>query len=204
MLLDALIVRTVVVPALAFLLGERFWWPAHPDPATSPTPGSPRPPPGQAPVADAEPAASSPWLRPTEFRTPRGVSAEHLAVVGANGRTGRLVVRQALAASPRRPAGRRTTRSTRDTADRGIGRHAPRERPERGFKAEVVISTYDVRYSRQPITVYSGVQRRVCLTSTTEATESAPGDGLLWRRVVRPLLRHVMSWAAPCTTTWSA
>jgi RND superfamily putative drug exporter len=29
-LLDTLLVRTVVVPALAFLLGERFWWPARP------------------------------------------------------------------------------------------------------------------------------------------------------------------------------
>lgn len=29
-LLDTLIVRTVLVPALAFILGEKFWWPAHP------------------------------------------------------------------------------------------------------------------------------------------------------------------------------
>ena len=29
-LLDTLIVRTVLVPALAFILGDRFWWPAHP------------------------------------------------------------------------------------------------------------------------------------------------------------------------------
>ncbi|GGM54964.1 membrane protein [Dactylosporangium sucinum] len=28
--LDTLVVRTVVVPALALLLGERFWWPARP------------------------------------------------------------------------------------------------------------------------------------------------------------------------------
>ncbi|MFG2050208.1 MMPL family transporter [Micromonospora sp. NPDC048935] len=28
-LLDALLVRTVLVPALAFLLGDRFWWPAR-------------------------------------------------------------------------------------------------------------------------------------------------------------------------------
>ncbi|GAB3862671.1 hypothetical protein GCM10029963_69440 [Micromonospora andamanensis] len=28
-LLDTLLVRTVVVPALAFLLGERFWWPGR-------------------------------------------------------------------------------------------------------------------------------------------------------------------------------
>lgn len=29
-LLDTLVVRTVLVPALAFLLGDSFWWPAHP------------------------------------------------------------------------------------------------------------------------------------------------------------------------------
>jgi putative drug exporter of the RND superfamily len=29
-LLDTLLVRTLVVPAVALLLGERFWWPAHP------------------------------------------------------------------------------------------------------------------------------------------------------------------------------
>lgn len=29
-LLDTLVVRTVVVPALAFMLGEKFWWPGHP------------------------------------------------------------------------------------------------------------------------------------------------------------------------------
>lgn len=29
-LLDTLVVRTVLVPALAMLLGERFWWPARP------------------------------------------------------------------------------------------------------------------------------------------------------------------------------
>ena len=31
MLLDTLLVRTVLVPSLAFLLGERFWWPARID-----------------------------------------------------------------------------------------------------------------------------------------------------------------------------
>ena len=31
MLLDTLLVRTVLVPALAFVLGDRFWWPGrHP------------------------------------------------------------------------------------------------------------------------------------------------------------------------------
>lgn len=30
-LLDTLIVRTVLIPSIVQLLGERFWWPAHPD-----------------------------------------------------------------------------------------------------------------------------------------------------------------------------
>lgn len=40
-LLDTLLVRTVLVPALVFLLGDRFWWPGRP----------PRPTPGQIPTA---------------------------------------------------------------------------------------------------------------------------------------------------------
>jgi RND superfamily putative drug exporter len=36
-LLDTLLVRTLVVPALALLLGDRFWWPAQP-PAAATTP----------------------------------------------------------------------------------------------------------------------------------------------------------------------
>lgn len=39
-LLDTLLVRTVLVPALVFLLGNRFWWPGRP----------PRPAPGQIPT----------------------------------------------------------------------------------------------------------------------------------------------------------
>ncbi|MGC4864400.1 MMPL family transporter [Micromonospora sp. DT53] len=43
-LLDTLLVRTVLVPALAFLLGDRFWWPGRVarDPVTA-TPRSPEP-----------------------------------------------------------------------------------------------------------------------------------------------------------------
>lgn len=36
-LLDTLLVRTVVVPALALVLGERFWWPGHPARGERPT-----------------------------------------------------------------------------------------------------------------------------------------------------------------------
>ena len=32
-LLDTLVVRTVLVPAIAVVLGDRFWWPRRPHPA---------------------------------------------------------------------------------------------------------------------------------------------------------------------------
>jgi RND superfamily putative drug exporter len=32
-LLDTLVVRTLLVPALVFLTGDRFWWPAQRQPA---------------------------------------------------------------------------------------------------------------------------------------------------------------------------
>jgi RND superfamily putative drug exporter len=38
-LLDTLVVRTLVVPALAFLLRERFWWPSRVDPRPPAGPG---------------------------------------------------------------------------------------------------------------------------------------------------------------------
>ncbi len=34
-LLDTLLVRTVVVPALGILLGERFWWPGRMGPVSA-------------------------------------------------------------------------------------------------------------------------------------------------------------------------
>jgi RND superfamily putative drug exporter len=37
-LLDTLLVRTLVVPAIALLLGERFWWPARPASHAPPAP----------------------------------------------------------------------------------------------------------------------------------------------------------------------
>ncbi len=51
-LLDTLLVRTVVVPALAFSAGHRFWWPARVEPvASDPVTSEP---------AGVEPAASDP------------------------------------------------------------------------------------------------------------------------------------------------
>ena len=43
-LLDTLLVRTVLVPALAFVLGDRFWWPGRvvrEEPAAGPGDGGP-------------------------------------------------------------------------------------------------------------------------------------------------------------------
>ncbi|MGU3291564.1 MMPL family transporter [Williamsia sp. M5A3_1d] len=37
-LLDTFVVRTVVVPALFTLVGERIWWPSHPNPVETPDP----------------------------------------------------------------------------------------------------------------------------------------------------------------------
>lgn len=64
----------------------------------------------------------------------------------------------------------------------------------------------DVRvpYSRREVTVFSegianitramathGVERLVCVSSTTVATEEQPGESLFWRRAVIPFLRNV-------------
>ncbi|MFF5119774.1 MMPL family transporter [Dactylosporangium aurantiacum] len=54
--LDTLVVRTVVVPAIALLLGERFWWPARPG-ASSPGSGTASAAPSDAPSAAASAAA---------------------------------------------------------------------------------------------------------------------------------------------------
>ena len=133
-----------------------------------------------------------------------------LAVFGANGPTGRLVVRQALA------AGHHVTAVTRkpdqyplssprldvvgaDVTDPGGVERVLATGPQ------AVISTYGVPYSRNEITVYSrgianitramtvhGVERLVCVTSTTVGTEKAPGESLLGRKVLLPFLRNVV------------
>jgi putative drug exporter of the RND superfamily len=55
-LLDTLLVRTIVVPALSLLLGERFWWPARP--ASKPRPTSPAAEPGPAAPDQVRPGGS--------------------------------------------------------------------------------------------------------------------------------------------------
>jgi RND superfamily putative drug exporter len=58
-LLDTLLVRTVIVPALVLLTAERFWWPGRP--------GHPR----RDARAGAAPAARAPSAHPEGYENPR-------------------------------------------------------------------------------------------------------------------------------------
>lgn len=138
----------------------------------------------------------------------RGIIID-LTVFGANGPTGRQVVRKALA------AGHRVTAVTRK--HHGYPPGSPyldvvtadvtdRDGVERALSgAQAVISTFGVPYSRHEITVYSqgatnitrtmttlGVRRLVCVSSSTVAPQEAPGETLCWRKVLNPLLRNVI------------
>ena len=150
-------------------------------------------------------------------RPPRAAGAPHavmnLAVLGANGPTGRHVVQHALT------AGHHVTAVTRKpdqypissphltvaAADVTDPTDVDRVLHGLGTGPRAVISTYGVPYSRHRITVYSrgaatitramtrqGIHRLVCVTSTTVAAEQAPGETMMWRRTVIPLLRHVL------------
>ncbi|MDR7277215.1 NAD(P)-dependent oxidoreductase [Catenuloplanes atrovinosus] len=137
----------------------------------------------------------------------------NLAVFGANGPTGRHVVEQALAAGHRVTAVTRrpdqyplsSPHLTLAVADVTDPAGVDRVLHGLGTGPRAVISTYGVPYSRHPITVYSegaaiitramashGIQRLVCVTSTTVAAEQVPGETLMWRKVVIPLLRRVL------------
>ncbi|OAN41563.1 NAD(P)-dependent oxidoreductase [Mycolicibacterium iranicum] len=131
----------------------------------------------------------------------------HLVVFGANGPTGRRLVEQALAGDHRITAVTRKPDEFPLQSERLDVVAADVTDPDGVDRAlagaEAVISTYGVPYSRTEITVYSqgianitqamtgrGVQRLVCVSSTTVATEDAPGDSLVWRKVVGPFLRN--------------
>lgn len=130
-----------------------------------------------------------------------------LTVFGANGPTGRQVVRQALSAGHRVTAVTRQpehypfSSSQLDVVAADVTDPDAVERVVEG--ATAVISTFGVPYSRSAITVYSqgvtsitramtrhGIDRLVCVSSTSVATEEAPGESLFWRKLVLPVLRH--------------
>ena len=132
-----------------------------------------------------------------------------LVVFGANGPTGRRVVRQGLAAGhhvtavTRKPDEYPVVSPGLDVAAADVTDQDGVDRALAG--SQVVISTYGVPYSRSAITVYSEgianiiaamavheVDRLVCVSSTTVATEEAPGESLLWRRAIGPFLRNVI------------
>lgn len=132
-----------------------------------------------------------------------------LAVFGANGPTGRQVVRQALAAghhviaSTRKPDEYPLSSPHLDVVAADVTDPDGVEQALSGSQA--VISTFGVPYSRKPITVYSEgianiiramtvhrIERLVCVSSTTVATEEVPGETLFWRKAVIPLLRNVL------------
>ncbi|ANS78368.1 Flavin reductase [Serinicoccus hydrothermalis] len=131
-----------------------------------------------------------------------------LVVFGSSGPTGRHVDQQAL------DAGHQVTAVTRRPEHFPVGDHdgeavrvvgadvadaeAVTDAVEGG---DAVISTYGVPYSRRRVTVYStgarhilaamsrhGVDRLVCVSSTTVADRPVPGETWAWRRVVEPLL----------------
>lgn len=133
-----------------------------------------------------------------------------LAVFGANGPTGRLVVRQALTAGhhviavTRKPDQYPLSSPHLDVIAADVTDPDGVERVlSTGPRA--VISTFGVPYSKNEITVYSrgiasitramtihGVRRLVCVSSTSVATEEAPGDPLFWRKAVIPFLRNIV------------
>ncbi|MCV7013212.1 NAD(P)-dependent oxidoreductase [Mycolicibacterium madagascariense] len=130
-----------------------------------------------------------------------------LVVFGANGPTGRRVVGQALAADhrvvavTRKPAEFPLSSPNLEIVSADVTDPSGVDRAIDG--ADAVISTYGVPYGRAEITVYShgianitqamtarGVSRLVCVSSTTVATDDAPGESLLWRKVIGPFLRN--------------
>lgn len=130
----------------------------------------------------------------------------NLTVFGANGPTGRQVVQQALAAGHHVTAVTRSPNYPLSSKDLKVVAADVNESDGVGRVlggSQAVISTYGVPYSKSEITVYSrgithitramnihGIKRLVCVSSTTVATEHAPGETLLWRKLIHPFLRN--------------
>jgi nucleoside-diphosphate-sugar epimerase len=128
-----------------------------------------------------------------------------IVIFGANGRTGRLLVEQALAAGhdvtavTRRPVGFPITHDRLDVVEADV--HDPEAVDQAVAGADAVLSTLGVPYVRKPINVYSdgirnvvaamshhGVKRLVVVSSSaTEPYDHADG-GFLLNRVLQPLI----------------
>lgn len=132
----------------------------------------------------------------------------NIVVFGANGQTGRLLTKQALV------EGHTVTAVTRHPETFPL-RHdhlrvlagdvfdlAAVERAVAGQDA--VLSTLGVRFSRKPIAVYSegvahilsamdrhGVRRLVCVSSSATDAQLEPQGGILFGRVLQPLIVDV-------------
>lgn len=132
-----------------------------------------------------------------------------LTIFGASGPTGGRVVDQALAAGhhvravTRRPDAYRTDGPGVDVIRADVNDLEGVRLAVSGTDA--VISTFGVPYSRHRITVYSQgitnivqamvshhVERLVCVSSTTVATVAGPGESLVWRKMVKPVLRNLV------------
>jgi nucleoside-diphosphate-sugar epimerase len=128
-----------------------------------------------------------------------------IVIFGANGRTGRLLTEQALAAGhdvtavTRRPLGFPIAHDRLDVV--GADVHDPEAVDQAVTGADAVLSTLGVPYVRKPINVYSdgirnvvaamsrhGVKRLVVVSSSaTEPYHHADG-GFLLNRVLQPLI----------------
>lgn len=71
-LLDTLLVRTVLVPSLAFVLGERFWWPGHPSTAPAGPIDQEGPLDQEGPIDQDGPAGQDEGSRSTQKAPPSG------------------------------------------------------------------------------------------------------------------------------------
>jgi putative NADH-flavin reductase len=132
----------------------------------------------------------------------------HLVVFGANGPTGRLVTKQALAsghsvtAFTRHPAAFPLRHERLQVMGGDVFDLALVEQAVVG--QEAVLSTLGVPYSRKPITVYSqgmthimqamqrsGVRRLVCVSSNAldpQARSQDTGGGFLFEKILKPLI----------------
>ncbi len=128
-----------------------------------------------------------------------------LVIFGANGPTGRLATEMAIAeghtvtAVTRRPEAFPLSSAGLTVAGADVLDAQAVGQVVAGHDA--VISTLGVPYTKEPVTVYSqgaanitaamidhGLRRLVCVTSMGVSGQAAPGDGLIFRKLIAPVL----------------